>query len=184
MPRLRNSSCRSVAKNAPLPGLSTTGSPSSGASAGDDVVPRLAANQDAPHRAGRADAQRWRAALDLRARCVGEVGAMALTRVHDEHAEAARRVEEQRGKARRRRSAASTSLPSDSPNPPGSRKSRCMSMMTSAVAPRSIVIDPGSASTRTRRVVRRGKSAGTVAIGGRYRRNRACCSFARNKPAT
>ena len=38
-----------------------------------------------------------------------------------------------------------TSLPSVSPKPPGSRKSRCMSMMTSAVRPTSNGIGPGSA---------------------------------------
>src|SRR5580698_10416463 len=39
-----------------------------------------------------------------------------------------------------------TSLPSVSPNPPGSRKSRCMSIMTMAVRRGSMAIAPGSAS--------------------------------------
>jgi hypothetical protein len=95
---------------------------------------------------------------------------MAFARVHDEHAEAARRVEERatrrHGGVQQRHVIAERLAESA-----GSRKSRCMSMITSAVAPRSIAIDAGSASTRTRRGVRRGKSGGTVAIGGRYRRN-------------
>src|SRR4029078_251619 len=40
-----------------------------------------------------------------------------------------------------------TSLPSASPNPPGSTKSRCMSMMTSAQPPRSNENSYGSAPT-------------------------------------
>src|SRR5262245_49371478 len=39
-----------------------------------------------------------------------------------------------------------TSLPSAAPNPPGSRKSRCMSMMTSAVRPVSTSSGAGSAA--------------------------------------
>src|SRR5450432_1901094 len=42
-----------------------------------------------------------------------------------------------------------TSLPSDSPKPPGSRKSRCMSIMTMAVLSRSIETGSGSAATVT-----------------------------------
>ena len=41
-----------------------------------------------------------------------------------------------------------TSLPSVSPKPPGSRKSRCMSMMRSAVRDQASSIAAGSASTR------------------------------------
>src|SRR4051794_636887 len=40
-----------------------------------------------------------------------------------------------------------TSLPSVSPKPPGSMKSRCMSMMRSAVAAQSSTIGPGSAAS-------------------------------------
>jgi hypothetical protein len=40
-----------------------------------------------------------------------------------------------------------TSLPSASPNPPGSTKSRCMSMMTSAQLARSKLNSYGSAWT-------------------------------------
>ena len=40
-----------------------------------------------------------------------------------------------------------TSLPSISPKPPGSRKSRCMSIRTMAVRSRSISMGSGSAST-------------------------------------
>src|SRR6185312_11194073 len=42
-----------------------------------------------------------------------------------------------------------TSFPSASPNPPGSRKSRCMSIMTIAVTAGSTLIAPGSASMVT-----------------------------------
>ena len=57
---------------------------------------------------------------------------MTLARVDDEQTALARRVEHAlRRRDRLRRS--ETSLPSVSPNPPGSTKSRCMSMMTSAV---------------------------------------------------
>ena len=40
-----------------------------------------------------------------------------------------------------------TSLPSAAPKPPGSRKSRCMSMTTSAVVSRSKANGPGCAGT-------------------------------------
>ena len=49
----------------------------------DDVVPSLAADEDAAHGAAVADAHRRRAALDLGARGIGHVGAMALARVDD-----------------------------------------------------------------------------------------------------
>ena len=45
------------------------------------------------------------------------------------------------------RASCETSLPSVSPNPPGSIKSRCMSMMTSAVADQLRPIGSGSAAT-------------------------------------
>jgi hypothetical protein len=50
-------------------------------------VTRLAAHEDAPHRTLRADAQRGRSALDLRARRVREIGTMAFARMNDQHAE-------------------------------------------------------------------------------------------------
>ena len=55
MPRFCRMACRSVAKNAPFPGLSMTASPRLRIQFGDDVVARFAAHQDAAHRAGIAD---------------------------------------------------------------------------------------------------------------------------------
>jgi hypothetical protein len=46
----------------------------------------LAANQDASHRARGADAHGGFAALDLGARCIGEVRTMAFARMDDCHA--------------------------------------------------------------------------------------------------
>src|ERR1039457_671144 len=51
-----------------------------------DVMAGLAANQDASHRARGADAHGGFAALDLGARCIGEVRTMAFTRMDDCHA--------------------------------------------------------------------------------------------------
>ena len=82
MPRFCRMACRSVAKNAPLPGLSITGSPGCGIEFGNDVVAGLAAHQDAAHRTGVADAGGAAAADFLGRRQVGEVRAMALARVH------------------------------------------------------------------------------------------------------
>jgi len=62
--------------------------------------------------------------------------------VNDEHAAAARALE-QRGDGPMAFASSETSLPSVSPKPPGSRKSRCMSMTTTAVRPRSSVIGSG-----------------------------------------
>jgi hypothetical protein len=108
--------------------------------------PAFAANEDAAHRPGIADPQGRRAALDLGRRRIGKIGQMALAGVHDQHA----------GRARRSSTAAIgftaraswlTSLPSVSPKPPGSMKSRCMSMMRSAVAAQSSAIGSGSAAS-------------------------------------
>ena len=60
---------------------------------GHNVVPRLAADQDAAHGSRRADAQRRVAALDLERRRVGKVGAMALAGVDHEQPGPARRFE-------------------------------------------------------------------------------------------
>ena len=60
---------------------------------GDDVVAGLAADQDAAHRPGVADAHRGRAALDLGRRRIGEIRAVAFARVDDQQACGARRVE-------------------------------------------------------------------------------------------
>ena len=81
MPRLRRSCSRSVWWKAPLPGLSITGSSAGGGEGGDDVVAGLAADQDAAHRAGVADAPGGRAARELGGGRVGEVGAVALAGV-------------------------------------------------------------------------------------------------------
>src|SRR6516162_477382 len=103
---------------------------------GDDVVPGLAAHQDAAHRARVADAGGQPAASFLRRRQVGEVGTMTLARVDDGQPRGARPLEQGsdwRDGARN----SDTSLPSAAPNPPGSRKSRCISMMTKLARARS-----------------------------------------------
>jgi hypothetical protein len=79
-------------------------------------VAGLAAHQDAPHRAGIADPQARRAAA-ISARQGGTAAASS-----------------------------DTSLPSVAPKPPGSRKSRCLSMTTSAARAGSKLRGPGSAS--------------------------------------
>ena len=97
---------------------------------GNDVVAGLAADQDAPHRAGIADAQAtarrarpWPAARRTdRADGLRGCGRPACRR-------RAPRPAPPRSASPRAR-AGETSLPSVSPKPPGSRKSRCMSMMT------------------------------------------------------
>ena len=101
---------------------------------GDDVVAGLAAHQDAAHRAGIADA-----AGELAARAAlpaaGRKGRADGLRGYGSPASRPRgRRAARRLSARWRRAAWLTSLPSMAPKPPGSRKSRCMSMMSSAAA--------------------------------------------------
>src|SRR3954471_11478809 len=146
MPRFARIACRSVAKNAPLPGLSTTGSPATGASAGMMSWPRspririrpigpaspmrlLGAPRStfaggASVRSGRCPSRVWTTSIPcLRAPAISAAaGSIALA-------------------------SSETSFPSVSPNPPGSRKSRCMSIITTAVRFGSIASAPGSAST-------------------------------------
>ena len=107
----------------------------------------FAADQDASHRTGIADAQRGRAALDLCRRRVGQIGQMSLAGVHDQ--DAGRRAPHSAPpqSVATARASCETSLPSDSPKPPGSRKSRCMSMIKSAVVDQSRSIGGGSAAT-------------------------------------
>ena len=69
----------------------------------DDVVAGLAADEDAPHRAGIADAHRGLAALELRLRRVGEIGAVPFARVDDQQSGGARGLEHR--SARRDRAA-------------------------------------------------------------------------------
>ena len=75
------------------------------------------------------------AARELGRRAVGEVGPVALAGVDDQHPGGARGGEHGCERLDDRARAGETSLPSSSPKPPGSRKSRCMSMMSSAVRP-------------------------------------------------
>ena len=82
---------------------------------------------------GVADAPRRRAARELGRRRVGEIRAVALAGVDHQHAGARARRRAPRAQGPTARCSSATSLPSVSPKPPGSRKSRCMSMMTSAV---------------------------------------------------
>ena len=70
---------------------------------GNDVVAGLAANENAPHRAGIADAQGRRAALDLGRRRVRQIGQMALAGVHDQHAGLTRRIQHGRDRLHRPR---------------------------------------------------------------------------------
>ena len=74
-------------------------------------------------------------------------GTMALARVDDEQARGARRIQDPSGRLDGLASSNDTSLPSASPKPPGSTKSRCMSMTISAVAPGSKAKGYGSATT-------------------------------------
>jgi hypothetical protein len=60
---------------------------------GNDVVAGLAANENAPHRAGIADPQGRRAALDLGRRRIRQIGQMTLAGVHDQHADVAGRFQ-------------------------------------------------------------------------------------------
>ena len=99
---------------------------------GDDVVSGLAAHEDASHRARVADARSrcvrapsWPAA-DRSDRGGGLRGCAAPAARCARQAASSRRF----GSIVRR--SCETSLPSISPKPPGSRKSRCMSMMSSA----------------------------------------------------
>ena len=149
---------------------------------GDDVVARLAANQDAAHRARRADAQRRRAALDLRARRVGEVGAMALARVDDQHAAARARAS---SSARHGATAACE------------QRHVVAERLAEPAGLEEIALHVDDHERRRARIDRDRfglgvdqhvgasrcgrSSAGTVAIGKRYRRERAV-RFARNKP--
>ena len=66
-----------------LAGLVDHGLAVDGVELGDDVVAGLAANENAAHGALVADAHGRRAALDLGARCVRQIGAMTFTRVDD-----------------------------------------------------------------------------------------------------
>ena len=70
---------------------------------GNDVVAGFAANENAPHRAGIADAQGRRAAFDLGRRRVGQIGQMAFAGVHDQHAGLARRIQHRRDRLHRPR---------------------------------------------------------------------------------
>src|SRR6516165_2825818 len=111
----------------------------------DDVVAGLAAYENAAHRARGADAQRRIATLDFDRRSIGEVRSMPFSGVNHEHIGSARGHEDiaHGPTAALRRE---TSLPSAAPKPPGSKKSRCISMMMSAVRPVSTVTAAGSAS--------------------------------------
>ena len=93
MPRLCRMWSRSVAQNAPLPGLSTTTSPARGCELRHDLVAVLAAHQHPPHRARIADALAPRPRTIFVGGQIGEIRAVAFARVDDHHAHAARRLE-------------------------------------------------------------------------------------------
>ena len=69
----------------------------------DDVVPRLAAHEDTPHRPAIADARRQVSSPALRRRTVAQIGPVAFTRVDDRQAVTPERHEHP---ARRRHRAA------------------------------------------------------------------------------
>ena len=73
-----------------------------------------------------------RAAHLLGRRQVGQIGTMAFARVHDRQSVPARQAASSAWFGSIVRRSCETSLPSISPKPPGSRKSRCMSMISSA----------------------------------------------------
>ncbi len=70
---------------------------------GTDVVAGFAADQDPPHRPGIADAQGWRAALDLGRRRVGQIGQMTLAGMQDEQSAIAGCVQHRRDRFHRTR---------------------------------------------------------------------------------
>ncbi len=93
MPRLRSSVVEVRVVEGALAGLVDDELAGGGIKRCNDVVPGLAANEDPAHRSGIADAQTWRAALDLGRRCVRQIGQVAFARVDDEHAGVARSCE-------------------------------------------------------------------------------------------
>src|SRR6266540_1076952 len=148
MPRLPSTACRSVAQNAPLPGLSITGSPGTGASAGMiscPASPRIRMRPIGPGSPIRIDGA-------PRSTLAGGASAMSgrwpsrvwTTSMPRARAPASSALLGAIAGARRE-----TSLPRVSPNPPGSRKSRCMSISTTAVRAGSMVMGPGSAEIVT-----------------------------------
>ena len=132
MPRDFSASCERRGVERALAGLVDHDLAGFGGEARHDGAARLARDQDAAHRAGIADALARRAALPLARRQVRQVRLVAFARVDDgqrlTRGNAARSAAAGRHDGARR----DTSLPSDAPKPPGSRKSRCMSIMTSA----------------------------------------------------
>ena len=105
---------------------------------GNDVVAGLAADQDAAHRAAGADAvvdgsprsTLCGGASDISGRWPSRVWMTSMPKSRAAASSFA-------GRARRLPGAATRHCPSASPNPPGSRKSRCMSMMIRAALSRS-----------------------------------------------
>jgi len=146
MPAAPSRSCTGVAWNMPLPGLSISHSSPCGASASMISLPGSPATRMRP--IGPTSPMRslgWprlRLAAgqsDKSGRCASRV---CSTRPPAERQAARTRL--QAGTMADRRD---TSLPSVSPNPPGSMKSRCMSMTTSAVCRRSNSNAKGAACT-------------------------------------
>jgi hypothetical protein len=112
--------------------LSITTSPAIGYRSGHDVVAALAADQDASHRTRIADALGAASAHDLRRRAIGEVGTVTFARVDHQHARAPRRVEHALARSDdglQRRDVVAERFAEAA----GSTKSRCMSMMRTAV---------------------------------------------------
>ncbi len=131
----------------PLPGLSTTISPGAGAQAATIAAPgspRTRMRPIGPTSPMRSDGSP-RGALGGRA--VGEVGRVALAGVQDRSSPWRGRVAISAATVGTIATTGVRSLPSVSPKPPGSRKSRCMSMTTSAVRAGSKRKAKGSAAT-------------------------------------
>ena len=168
--------CTPVAQNMPLPGLSMTISPGAGASAGMIDVPGSSRIRSRPIAPG--SPMRWLGSP--RSRLAGgqsERSARCASRVCSTGQPRFRQAASSRWIGPMAVCSSDTSLPSDAPNPPGSTKSRCMSITTNAVLPGGKAYGNGVASSRIMRLVlsvyrgdRRHPCASRSAGGRRRRR--------------
>ena len=106
-----------------------------GRQAVDDLVARLAATRSRPMAPVSPMLEAGLAAPDLRRRAVGEVGLVRLAGVDRPASPAGGTARSAPATVGTMASSRATSLPRLSPKPPGSMKSRCMSMTTSAGVP-------------------------------------------------
>jgi len=110
----------------------------------NNVVPRFATDEDPVHRTRSPDPQGRIAAGDFQWCRIRQIGPMALAGVDDRKPGLPRGPQYNLAGLNAARSR-DTSLPRAAPNPSGSRKSRCISMMSSADRSRSIDTGAGSA---------------------------------------